>query len=78
MFSIRVSASRAVLAWMVELTGGRQRGLTLGAETRGRPAVSYAPAAARMPRVMVPSAAELAAHEAFLDRLKAPIWREEG
>ncbi|MGC8476825.1 MAG: DNA polymerase III subunit epsilon [Acetobacteraceae bacterium] len=62
----------------VELTGGRQRGLTLGAETRGRPAVSYAPAAARTPRVMVPSAAELAAHEGFLDRLKGAIWREGG
>ena len=60
----------------VELTGGRQRGLTLGAETRGRPMVAYAPAAARTPRPIRPSEAELAAHEAFLDRLKAPIWRD--
>ena len=60
----------------VELTGGRQRGLTLQSESRVRQAVSYEPAARRAPRPIHPSEAELAAHEAFLVHLKDPIWRD--
>lgn len=59
----------------LELRGGRQPGLTLAAEsgtaietgtvrTRER----------REPRPHAPTAAELAAHEAFLGRIKEPIW----
>ena len=59
----------------IELTGGRQRGLTLVAENASvQPAVSYQASAARTPRPVVPSEAELAAHAAFLARLKDPVW----
>jgi DNA polymerase-3 subunit epsilon len=60
----------------IELTGGRQRGLLLAAEATGPqlPAITYAAAAARQPRPVVPSAAELAAHAAFLGRIKEPLW----
>lgn len=59
----------------VELTGGRQRGLMLvdeGADVA--PAVSYASAGPRRVRLVVPSAAALAAHAAFITRLKEPVW----
>ena len=59
----------------IELTGGRQRGLTLVAENASaQPTVSYQASAARTPRPVVPSEAELAAHAAFLARLKDPVW----
>ncbi|MEJ1976822.1 MAG: DNA polymerase III subunit epsilon [Acetobacteraceae bacterium] len=59
----------------VELTGGRQRGLSLAEESGPRmPVVAYAVAAARIPRPVVPSPEELAAHEAFIQRLKGPLW----
>jgi DNA polymerase-3 subunit epsilon len=59
----------------VELTGGRQRGLTLVAEgTTSMPSVQYAVSANRVPRPMVPSEAELAAHAAFLAKMKEPVW----
>lgn len=57
----------------VELTGGRQRGLSLVAASVAAPAVAYA-AAPRTPRPIVPGAAELAAHAAFVARLKDPLW----
>jgi len=58
----------------VELTGGRQRGLSLARTTGGAaPAVAYE-AAPRTPRRIVPSEAELAAHAAFVARLKDPLW----
>lgn len=57
----------------VELTGGRQRGLSLAATAAAAPAVAYA-AAPRTPRPIVPTAAELAAHAAFVARLKDPLW----
>ncbi len=60
----------------VELTGGRQRGLSLMAETGGATiAVVYAVDAGRVPRPIVPGAAELAAHAAFLARIKDPLWQ---
>jgi DNA polymerase III subunit epsilon len=59
----------------IELTGGRQRGLVLVAEgAAALPAVSYAARADRVVRRMEPSEAELAAHAAFLERLKEPVW----
>jgi DNA polymerase-3 subunit epsilon len=61
----------------VELTGGRQRGLSLAQEEADAPGLAvhaYAAPAGRTPRPIVPSAAELAAHAAFIARMKAPIW----
>ena len=59
----------------VELTGGRQRGLSLAEAGRaGLPAAAYAPVTGRAPRPVVPGEAELAAHAAFLARLKDAVW----
>jgi DNA polymerase-3 subunit epsilon len=59
----------------VELTGGRQRGLLLAEEGERRlPAVSYAAAGSRTPRPMLVPDHELAAHAAFVARLKDPVW----
>ena len=59
----------------IELTGGRQRGLSLAASGQAAlPTVSYAAVGPRTPNPMVPSAAELAAHAAFVARLKDPLW----
>jgi DNA polymerase-3 subunit epsilon len=59
----------------IELTGGRQRGLLLAAEDGPQlPAISYQISANRVPRPMLPSAAELASQAAFLGRLKEPVW----
>jgi DNA polymerase III subunit epsilon len=62
----------------VELLGGKQRGLELAATKTGGdsplPAVSNVTRPLRAPRVFAPSPAELAAHTAFMDRLKKPIW----
>jgi DNA polymerase-3 subunit epsilon len=57
----------------VELTGGRQRGLSLAATLPAMPAVAYA-AGARAPRPVVPTEAECAAHATFVARLKDPVW----
>ena len=59
----------------VELTGGRQRGLSLvDAAAEAAIAVAYAASGPRTPRPVVPSEAELAAHAAFLARIKEPLW----
>ncbi len=58
----------------VELTGGRQRGLLLATETAAAEIIVYAHAGDRTPHPVMPSAEELAAHAAFLERLKDPIW----
>ncbi len=59
----------------VELTGGRQRGLTLVTiEQRAGRVASYDPAGPRTPRRIAASDAELAAHAAFIARLKEPLW----
>ena len=59
----------------VELTGGRQRGLSLAAEGQAEmPVVAYAAAGARTPRPIVPTETELAAHAAFVARLKGSLW----
>ena len=58
----------------VELTGGRQRGLSLAvAAGVVAPAASYR-AAPRIPRLAAPTEGELAAHAAFVARLKDPLW----
>jgi DNA polymerase-3 subunit epsilon len=60
----------------IELTGGRQRGLSLVAEEAGPrlPAIAYTASAGRTPRPVTPTGAELAAHAAFLGRIKEPLW----
>lgn len=61
----------------IELTGGRQRGLALiQGETEDASVVVLAATGGprREPRPHAPSAAELAAHELFLKKLKNPIW----
>lgn len=62
----------------VELTGGRQRALLPGgdeAEQAALPAVQYEAVAGRTPRLVVPSAEELAAHAAFVEKkVKEAIW----
>jgi DNA polymerase-3 subunit epsilon len=58
----------------VELTGGRQRGLSLAAQDRRGPVTVYAHAGPRTPRPMAVTEAEAAAHEAFLKRIKEPVW----
>lgn len=58
----------------VELTGGRQRGLSLGLENGAGPSVVYTHTGQRTPHLVVPSEAELEAHAAFVARLKEPVW----
>ena len=59
----------------VELTGGRQRGLSLATEEQARMQIAtYAAEGPRTPRPIMPSETELAAHAAFLGKLKSPIW----
>lgn len=63
----------------VELTGGRQIGLELAAET-SEILVSSVTTVRRVrvfraPRPHAASEAELAAHAAFLDSIKTPLWR---
>jgi len=65
----------------VELTGGRQIGLTLVAELIGQAPAAELPGTAVPPAVMIrparphaPSEAELARHAAFLATIKDPIW----
>ena len=63
----------------VELTGGRQIGLELAAtatvvETQVTLVTRHR--VYREPRPHAPSAAELAAHAAFLEGVKAPLWND--
>jgi DNA polymerase-3 subunit epsilon len=58
----------------VELTGGRQRGLSLRDEDGAIEALVYVNAGPRTPRPIQPTAAELAAHAAFVARLREPLW----
>ncbi len=58
----------------VELTGGRQRGLSLAAVDGRAPVAVYLHTGPRTPRLIEPTEAELAAHAAFLSRIKEPIW----
>lgn len=58
----------------LELTGGRQRGLLLTTAKSATELVVYTYEGNRMPRTITPTADELAAHAAFLNRLKDPVW----
>ena len=58
----------------VELTGGRQRGLSLATAMAPVSVAVYAHTGPRAPRPITPSEAELAAHAAMLGRLKDPVW----
>jgi DNA polymerase-3 subunit epsilon len=58
----------------VELTGGRQRGLSLAAQDSRGPITVYLHTGPRTPRPIEPTEAELAAHAAFLARIKEPVW----
>ena len=58
----------------VELTGGRQRGLSLGTAKVVVPVAVYAATGPRVPRPIVPSEVELVAHAALVGRLKDPVW----
>jgi DNA polymerase-3 subunit epsilon len=57
----------------VELTGGRQRGLVLETE-QTLVFAQYQRPANRTPRPIVVDEAQLAAHAAFVARLKEPVW----
>jgi DNA polymerase III subunit epsilon len=63
------------------LIGGRQPGLSLAASTIEGPATSVAAAEttnqtkSREPRLHAPTDEEVAAHAAFVDGLKDPLWR---
>ena len=62
----------------VELTGGRQRGLLLGEKGTEAPLVRYAMPAQRRPVAVAVDGEALAAHAAFVARLKDPVWLTEG
>jgi DNA polymerase III subunit epsilon len=58
----------------VELTGGRQRGLSLATAKAPATVAVYAHTGPRSPRPIMPSDTELAAHAALLAQLKDPVW----
>ena len=58
----------------LELTGGRQRGLSLTTAKTAVEHVVYTYDGNRIPRSIVPTVDELAAHATFLGRLKDPVW----
>lgn len=58
----------------VELTGGRQRGLELDAGQADIPLVEYGKVGERTARVVEVSAAERAAHDAFVATIREPVW----
>lgn len=62
----------------LELNGGRQRGLDLAADVARAVADAIGGVAVRPARLFPPSAAELAAHAEFLNKLKDPIWLKAG
>ena len=57
----------------LQLRGGRQTGLELGAAPAVQ-ALSMEDRAPRTPRPLAPSAAQLEAHAAFVATLKEPLW----
>jgi DNA polymerase-3 subunit epsilon len=58
----------------LELLGGRQPGLDLGAAVAAPPRAAAVAAVVRPPRPHLPSAEELAAHAAMLARITEPLW----
>ena len=61
----------------VELTGGRQRGLVLAGAAQVEQVYTYARAADRTPRAVVVNAEQIAAHAAFIGRLKDAVWQRQ-
>lgn len=59
----------------VELMGGRQHGLGLVADEGQAPGVVYQGPVQRKVVRVVPTAAELAAHGAFIDKLSDAVWK---
>ena len=59
----------------VELTGGRQRGLTLETDA-GLAFAQYDAPANRTPRRIALTEAQREAHAAFLSNIKEPVWRK--
>ena len=60
----------------VELTGGRQRGLTLESEAELTFA-QYEPPASRTPRTIYLTDEQRAAHTAFIGQIKNAIWQKD-
>ncbi len=60
----------------VELTGGRQRGLTLETEA-GLSFAQYEAPANRTPRRIALTEAQQEAHAAFISKIKEPVWLKE-
>jgi DNA polymerase-3 subunit epsilon len=58
----------------LELIGGRQPGLDLAVAVLGNSVLDRVDRPARAPRPHAASAEELAAHAAFLQKIKAPLW----
>ena len=72
--------SELLAAVYIDLIGAREPGLDLAAQSSSQ---TEAPVAAndrpvRPARPHAPSDAELAAHDAFLEKLKDPIWKRQG
>ena len=65
--------ARLLAAVYIELLGGRQAGLDLGLPRAVTRAMADRPV--RAPRPHAPTTEEIAAHEAFLDKLSNPLWR---
>lgn len=61
----------------VELTGGRQRGLSLAVEGNATTVAQYEATDGRLSRPIAVSAEEAERHAAFIQRLKNPIWLKE-
>ncbi|HTI03136.1 MAG TPA: DNA polymerase III subunit epsilon [Acidisoma sp.] len=61
----------------IELTGGRQRGLSLAVSETGDAIAQYEAVAERRPRPILVSPEEAARHAAFLAQLKDPIWLKD-
>jgi DNA polymerase-3 subunit epsilon len=60
----------------VELTGGRQRGLTLETE-QALSFAQYEAPASRVVRLIEPSTEQKAAHGEFIAKMKDPVWLKE-
>lgn len=58
----------------VELTGGRQRGLSLATDDSRLSVAVYEHLGPRTPRLVTPTEAEREAHAAMVAKLKEPVW----
>ncbi|MCB8873914.1 DNA polymerase III subunit epsilon [Acidisoma silvae] len=61
----------------VELTGGRQRGLSLAVDESGGQIAQYEAKDGRVSRPILVGAEEAERHAAFIQRLKNPIWLKD-